>query len=251
MPNPTNGVRDGPSKRPDQKKNPESSSPDSQGSSRRNIKGVQHSIDLLSHSNGALQRLAKISQLFESFTDDIQLVEDDYGAEIAKENTIRKLNETVESLAHAKSEEKEKLQQDNKRLMAERERYQEETKKALDIQRKVEDQHALAEASRKKESEQKLQEEKSKVNKALKAKKAELEDKYSKNFRDLEDKCKELSAANAELTQRYSEAEQTLETKKKRHARNKKNLEDENEKLKEALKQWQAQFPVEGGPIEY
>ena len=251
MPNPTNGVRGGSSKRSDQKKNPEPSSFDSQSSSHRTIEEPRNPIDVLAHSSEALQRLAHIAQFFASWTPDMQMVEDDYGAGIAKENTIRSLTETVESLTHAKREEKEKLQQEKIRVIAEREKYQEETKKALDIQKQVEDQHALAETRRKKESEQKLQDEKDKADKALKAKKAELEGGYSKKLRDLDEKCVKLSAANAELEERRLEAEQTLETKKKRHAWTKKALEDENEKLNEALEQWQAQFPVEGRPIKY
>ena len=253
MPNPTNGVRGGSSKRSDHKKNLEASSFDSQGSSRRTIEEPQNSIDVLAHSSDALQRLANIAQYFGSppFTHDMQMVEDDYGAEISKENTIRKLKETVESLAHIKSEETDKLRQDYERLLDEREDCQQQKKKALEIQKKVEDQHALAEASRKKESEQKLQDEKAKLHNISKAKKVELEDEYSKKFRDLDEKCVKLSAANAKLEQRFSEAEQTLEKKKKRHAQARKFLEDENEKLNEALKQWQARFPVEGEPIKY
>ena len=253
MPNPANGVRDGPSKRPDQKKNLETSSSDSQGSRRRNIEEPQSSIDELVHSSAALQRLADIAHFFKanSNTHAMQVVEDNYGAEIAKENTIRMLNETVESLVHVKSEETEKLRRDNKQLMDEREDCQQEKKKALEIQKKVEDQHALAEVSRQKESEQKLQDERAKVSKAFKTKKAEIEDEYKKKSRELDERLGKLSAANVKLEQRCTEAKEKLETKKMRHARVEKSLEDDNKKLTEELKQWHAQFPLEGRPIEY
>ena len=253
MPNPTNGVRDGPSKRSDQKKNLESSSSDSQGSRGRYIEEPQSSIDTLAESSGALQRLADIAKYFRSasITYDMQIVEDDHGAEIAKENTIRKLNETVESLAHVKSEETEKLRQDNKRLMDEQEHCQREKKKALEIQKKLEDQHDLAETNRKKESEQIVQDEKNKVNKMLKTRKAEIEEEYKKKGRELDERLSKLLAANVELKQRCAKADEKLETKKIRHTRVEKSLEDENKKLTEELKQLQAQFPVEDQVIEY
>ena len=253
MPNPTNGVRGGPSKRSDQKKNPESSSFDSQDPSRRNIEEPRHSIDVLACSSEALQRLANLTHYFRSpsFARDMQMVEDEYGAEIAQENTIRKLNETVESLAHVKSEETEKLRRDNKRLMDEQEDCQQEKKKCLEIQKKLEDQYDLAEASRKKENEQILQDEKAKADKELKTKKAKLEDDHKKKSRELDERLSKLLAENVSLKQRYKEAQDKLEKKKAKHTRYEKSLEDENKKLTEELKQLQAQFPVEEQVIEY
>ena len=253
MPNHTNGVRGGPSKRSDQKKNLESSSFDSQDPSRRNIEEPRHSIDVLACSSEALQRLANLTHYFRSpsFEHDMQMVEDEYGAEIAQENTIRKLNETVASLAHVKSEETEKLRQDNKRLMDEREDCQQEKMKSLEIQKKLEDQYALAEASRKKENEQKLQEDKVKADKEVKNKKTKIEEEYKKKGRELDERLSKLLAENLNLKQRCKEAQDKLETKKARHARVERSLEDENKKLTEELKQLQAQFPVEEQVIEY
>ena len=253
MSTPTNGVRGGPSKRPDQKKNLEHSSSNSQGSSRRNIEEPQSPIDILANSSWALQHLADIAQFFRSSstTRAMQMVEDEYGPEIEKENKIRKLTETVASMAHAKSEETEKFRQDNERLISELENYEEETKKALDRQKKAEDQHALAEASRKKECEQKLQDEKDKANKAWRTKKAEIEGDCKKKVRELDEKLSKLSAEDVELKQRCKEGEEKLETKKIRHTRVEKSLEDENKKLTEELRQLQAQFPVEEKVIEY
>ena len=253
MPNPTNGVRGGSSKRSDQKKNLEASSLDSQASSRRSIEELQDHIDVLAHSSGALQRLADIAKFFgsPSITDAMQMVENDYGAEIAKENTIRELTKNLELVVHVKSEEKEKLRQDNEQLMAEREKYQGETKKALDRQKKVEDQHALVEASWKKENEQKLQEEKAKGKKELKIKKAEIEEEYKKKGQELDERLSKLLTANEELKQSCVEAEEKLEKEKTRNARVEKSLEDDNKKLTEELKQLQAQFPVEEQAIEY
>ena len=253
MPNSANGVRGGPSKRPDPKKNPEHSSFDSQGSSRRNTEEPQSPIDVLAYSSEALQRLAEFAGYFgsPSFKRDMQMVEDDYGAEITKESKIKKLEETVASLVHVKSEETEKLRRENKQLMDEQEDCQQEKKKALEIQKKVEDQHTLAEASRQKESEQKLQDERAKAAKAAKTKRAELEDEYKKKGRELDEKLSKLLAANVDLKQRCKEADEKLEMKKTRHARIEKSLEDDNKKLTEELKQLQAQFPVEEQGIEY
>ena len=254
MPNHTNGVRGGPSKRSDQKKNPESSSFDSQDPSRRrNIEEPRHSIDVLACSSEALQRLVDLTHYFRSpsFAHDMQMIEDEYGAEIAQENTIRKLNETVESLAHVKSEETEKLRRDNKRLMDEREDCQQEKKKCLEIQKKLEDQYDLAEASRKKENEQILQDEKVKADKELKTKKAKLEDDHKKKGRELDERLSKLLAENVTLKQRCKEAQDKLEKKKARHTRVETSLEDENKKLTGELKQLQAQFPVEEQVIEY
>ena len=253
MPNPSNGVRGGPSKRPDQKKNLEASSLDSQVSSRRSIEELQDHIDVLAHSSGALQRLADIAKYFgsPSITDAMQMVENDYGAEIAKENTIRKLNEMVASLTHVKSEETEQLRQDNERLMAEREECQQEQKKALEIQKKLEDQHALAETNRKKESEKKLQEEKAKGKMELKIKKEKIEEEYKKKGQELDERLSKLLTANEELKQGCVEAGEKLEKENTRNARVEKSLDDENKKLTEELKQLQAQFPVEERAIEY
>ena len=252
MPNTTNGVRGGPSKRSDQKRNLESKSLDGQDPSRGDIEKFQNSVDMLAHSSGAIMRLAKTAAYFQSqHTDDMQIIEDDYGTEIAQEDTIRKLKEMVDFLKHSRSEEMDNLRQENTRLMAGQEKCQQEIQKALDIQKKVEDQHALAEASRKKESEQKLQEEKNKVNKALRTKKAEMEEEYKKKGRELDEKMSKLLAANVELKQRCKEGEEKLETKKIRHARMEKSLEDENKRLTEELKQLQAQFPVEEQVVDY
>lgn len=253
MPNSTNGVRGGPSKRSDQKKNLESSSFDSQDPSRRDLEELRNSIDMIGNCSMAINRVADIAQLFisSSFARDLQTIEDELGAEIAKENTIRELKQTVESLAHVKSEETKKLQQDYKRLTDEQVKCQRETEKALDMQKKVEGQLALAEASMKKESEHKLQDERTKLQKSVKLKKAELEDEYSRKFQDLDEKCVKLSATNAELEKRCSKADQTLKVLQKRFERDQENLEDRNDKLNEALKQWEAQFPVKGEPVEY
>ena len=253
MPNPpTNGVRGGPSKRSDQKKNPEPSSFDSQGSSRRNIEESQSAIDVLAHSSEALQSLADVAHFFGSSSTKraMRIVEADYGAEIAKETMIGKLTDTVETMAHAKSEETEKLRQDNKRLLAEQEDCRQEKKKSLEMQKKLEDQYTLEEASRKKEMQQKVQEEKAKVDKLLKTKKAEIEEEYKKKSRELDERLGNLSAANMELKQRCIEVEEKLETKKKKHDRLEKSLEDENKKLTEELKELQARFPVEEQAID-
>ena len=252
MPNPTNGVPGGSSKRSDRKKDQESGSPSSRDLSRRNTEESQRSMAVLASSVGALQRLADIAHYFRSSsTYDMQLVEDAYGAEIKKENELRKLSETVASLTFIKSEEMKTLQDENKELLAEREACLQEKKNYQEIRKNLEAEHAIAEASRQEESNQRLQEEKAKLHKQFKMKKGELEDGINKRIQEMKDRLAKLSETNGELKQRCLEAEEKLEKKKSRHARVEKGLEDENKNLGEELKQLQAQFPVERIPVEH
>ena len=252
MSNSTNGARGGSSRRSDRKNNSESTSVNGHDDKRRTTEEPQKPVDVLAQSSGAIQRLADLAHFFlTSFTPDLQVVEGVLGPEIEKEKTIRTLRETVASLTHIKSEETISLQNENKQLLADREACQQEKKKYLKMQQKLEDQHALTEASRQKEIEHKLLDEKAKAERALTKKKAELEDDHQKKVQESDKKILGLSAANVELKQRCLDAEEKLKTKKIRHARAQKSLEDENENLKEERKQLQAQFPVEGQPIEY
>ena len=251
MPNTPNGVRGGSSRRSDPKKDQGPGSPNSHDLSRRDTEESQRSMAVLASSGGALQRLADIAQYFVSLTPDIQVVEDAYGAEIDKENELRKLNKTVASLTYVKSEEMQNLQHENKELLAEREACLQEKENFREIREKLEAQHAVAEASRQEENKQRLQEEKSKLHKQFKTKKAEFEDGINKKLQEVKDKHEQLSALNVDLKQRCLEAEEKLERKKTRHARTEKGLEDENKKLTEELKQLQAQFPIERQPMEH
>ena len=249
MPNTPNGVRRGSSRHSDHKKDQEPGSPNSHDLSRRNTEESQR---LLASSGGALQRLADIAQYFESsFTHDMQVVEGTYGAEIKKENEIRKLNETVASLTYLKSEEMKYLQHENKELLAEREACLQEKENCQAIRVDLEARHAIAEANRQEESDKRLQEEENKLHKQFKTKKAEFEEGIKKKLQEVKDKHEQLSALNVDLKQRCTEAEEKLERKKTRHARAEKGLEDENKKLTEELKQLQAQFPVERQPMEH
>jgi hypothetical protein len=49
------------------------------------------------------------------------VVEGAYGTEMEKENKIKKLNKTMKTLTHIKSEEMENLRHENKNLRAEQE----------------------------------------------------------------------------------------------------------------------------------
>lgn len=251
MPNTPNGVRRGSSRRSDHKRDQEPGSPNSNDLSRRNTEESQKSIAVLASSSEALQRLANLAQYFVSLTHDMQVVEDDYRAEIEKENEIRRLSDTVASLTFVKSEEMETLQHENKELLAEQEACRQEKEKCQEIRKNLEAQNVIAEASRQEESNQRLQEEKTKLHKRFTKMKAELEEGINKKLQEVKDRNAKLSATNVDLKQRCLEAEEKLEKKKTRHARVEKGLEDENKKLTEELRQLQAQFPVERQPMEH
>lgn len=251
MPNTPNGVRRGSSRRLDHKRDQEPGSPNSNDLSRRNTEESQRSIAVLASSGEALQRLANLAQYFVSLTHDMQVVEDDYGAEIEKENEIRKLRDTVASLTFVKSEEMETLQHENKELLAEQQACRQEKEKCQEIRKNLEAQNVIAEASRQEEYNQRLQEENTKLHKQFKKTKAELEEGINKKIQEVKDKHAKLSATNVDLKQRCLEAEERLERKKTRHARAEKGLEEENKKLTEELRQLQAQFPVERQPMEH
>lgn len=253
MPNTPNGVRGGQSKRSDQKKNQETGSLNGHDLSRRNTEEPPNPIAVIASSGGALQRLADFARFFssDSVTYDMHVVEDVYGPEIEKENTIRKLTETVELLTHFKSEVTEKLRNENQELLAGREHWQQETKKCQDIREKLEAENAIAEAGRQKESERKVKEEKTQLEKALKTRQTEYEDEFNKKIRKVENDLAKVSSMNTGLQQRYKEVEEKAKKEKKQYTRLEKSLESENGQLTEELKQLKAQFPVEGQPIEY
>ena len=252
MPNTTNGVRGGPSKRSDQKKDQEPGSINSRDLSRRNTDEPENPIDVLASASEALQRLADTAKYFKSLsaTNDFRVVDDFYGAEIEKENTIRRLEDSVKTLYHSKSDELEELRRQNEQLLAEQEDCRRETKKYQDLQEKLEAQNTVTEATRKEETERKLQDEKDKVHQQYKKKRTDFEHGINEKVGVLEDKIEKLSATKVALEKRCVSADEKLETKKQRHHRKEKSLEDENKKLTEELKQLKAQFPVEGPSVE-
>lgn len=251
MPNTPNGVRGGQSKRSDQKKNQETASLNGHDLNRRNTEEPPNPVADIASSGGALQRLAEIAKYFSSFTYEMQAVEDVYGPEIEKENTIRKLTETVELLTHFKREETEKLRHENQELLAGREHCLQETKKCQEIREKLEAENAIAEAGRQKESERKVKEEITQLEKALKTRQSEYADEFSKKIRKVEDTLAKVSSMNTGLKKSYKEVEEKLKKEKKQYARLEKSLEGDNEQLTEELKLWKAQFPIGGQPVEY
>lgn len=250
MPNTPNGVRGGQPKR-DQKKNQETGSLNGHDLNRRNTEEPPNPIAVIASSSGPLQRLAEIAKYFSSFTYDMQVVEDVYGPEIEKETTIRKLTETVELLTHFKSEELEKLRHENQELLAGRETCQQEKKKCQEITEKLEAENAIAEAGRQKESDRKVQEEITQLEKAFKTRKTDYEDGTNKKIRKVEDNLAKVSSIHTELNKRYKEVEEKLKKEKKQWARLEKSLEGDIEQLTEELKQMKAHFPVDGQPVEY
>ena len=252
MPNSANGVRGGPSKRSDLKKEQEPGSVNSRDSSRRNTEEPPGSIALLASSSGALQRLADIAQYFSySFTHDINVVEEAYGDGIQKENSIRTLRETVETLTHVKSKELETLQRENEVLLTERAACQEEKKRYQEKQEKLKAQNTKAEASRQEESRRKLQAEILKFHKQSETEKAKIEEQSNKKAEELKEENVKLTANNAELKQLCLTAEDKLEKKKTRHARLEKSSEDEIKRLTEELKQIRQEVPIQERPVDH
>lgn len=256
MSNPANGARGRLSKRrnttSDQERDQEPGSSNNGGLSRRSTEGSQSPAEVLASSNRALQRLAGIAQYLESsFTPDIDVVEGAYGTEMEKENKIRTLNKTVETLTHIKSEEMEILRQENEELRSEQEACDQERKRCQEMKKELETQYTEAEARREEENKQTMQAEKAKLRKHVKTKKAEFEEEQEQKVRELEDQKEKLSAKNRELEQRSSAAEEKLKTKKTKHALLENALGAGNEKLTTELEQLKAEFPIEGQTIEF
>ena len=256
MPKHTNGVRGGSSKRreiiSDQTKDQESRSPNGLDASHGNTEEPRNAAATLASCNGALQRLAGITQYFESsFNQDINEVEGDYRTEMDRENEIQRLSGVVETLTHAKDERLENLEHENEELKAGEEACNREREKCLTIQADLEERYTQAEAEREEEHKRKLHDEKAKIQKSLKAKKAETEAASREKVQELKDQNEKLSATNEELKQHLSAAEKKLKDKKIKHTRVEKSLEEENEKLRVELKQVKSEFPVEGQPVQY
>lgn len=256
MPKRTNSVRGGSTKRrdvtSDEAKDQGVRSPNGLDMGHSNTEGPRNPVAVLASSNGALQRLADIAQYFESsFSYDINMVEGAYGTEMDRENKIQRLNETVETLMHVKSERMDNLHRENEELKAGQEACEREREICQTMEAELEARHAKAEADREKESERKLQDERAKIQKSMRVKKAEIEAESKEKVEELEKQNKKLSATNEELKQRLSKAENKLETKKIRHARVEKSLEEDNKKLTAELKQVNSEFPVQGQPAEY
>jgi len=256
MPKRSNGFNGVPSKRreaaSDQNTDKESRSNNSRDYSYVNDDELPNPIAILATTSGALQRLANIAQYFESsFNHDVNAVEGAYREEMDREHEIRRLTESLETLTYVKSEEMENLRYENEKLRAEQEDCREERKRYLTMQAELEVQNAAAEIGREELYKRKLQEEKEKSQKQMKVKRAEIEAGNKKKVQELEEHKEELAATNEDLKMLLSAAKGKLETKKTRHARERKTLEGENEKMYLELKQVKSEFPVEVQPVQY
>jgi len=256
MPKRSNGFNGVPSKRreaaSDQNTEKESRSNNSRDYSYVNDDELPNPTAILATTSGALQRLANIAQYFESsFNHDVNVVEGAYREEMDREHEIRRLTESLETLTYVKSEEMENLRYENEKLGAEQEDCTEERKRYHTMQAELEVQNAAAEIGREELYKRKLQEEKEKSQKQMKVKRAEIEAGNKKKFQELEEHKAELAATNENLKMLLSAAKGKLETKKTRHARERKTLEGENEKMYLELKQVKSEFPVEVQPVQY
>ena len=251
MPNSTNGVRSRLSKRSEHRKDKDLDSPTLQDLSRHDTTESENAIAVLGYSSGSLQRLAELARYFETFTRDIQVVEDEYEAELEQETKIRRLSETVEILTNSKSGELEKLRHENSKLLAEQAACQEAKKESREITEKLKAQYAKADTDRQEASKKKTQDEKIELNKQLKTKVAEIEKDNKQKAEEFKRSHAKLSEKNVELVKRCSEAEEKLEMKKTRHHRAIRSLEDENQRLTEDLEKIKSDYPAEGKSVEY
>ena len=251
MPKQTNGNRRGSPKRREMK-DQEFRSLNGLDASHGDTEEPGNPATTLASCNGALQRLADIARYFESsFNQDIHEVEGDYGTEMDRENEIQRLKGEVKILTHAKDERLENLRHEIRELKAGQEACNQERERCRTMQAELEEQHTQAEAKREKECQRKLQDEKAKLLKSTKAKKAEIEAGSRETIREMETQIANLSTKNENLKQSQSVAEEKLKDKKIKHARVEKSLEEENEKLRVELKQVKSEFPIEGQPVQY
>lgn len=250
MPKRTKGVRDGSIKHrdmsSDEARDQELRRPNSPDLSQSIIDDSRTPAAILASSHGALQRLADIVQYFQSsFIYDISMIEEDYRTEIDRQKEIRRLNDTIETLTRMKNENMNKLRRENEELQVNQEASQKEKKTYQEMKEELKAQHITAEAEREKDYGQNLQDEKVKLHKILKTKKAEIEAESEKRVNELKKQSEKLFKKNQELIQRLSKVESKLKQKKIRHVRVKKSLKKENKKLTAKLKNITSEFSVE------
>ena len=247
MPRHTNGVRSGSSKRStsDQTREQESESVNGLDASHSGSEESQNPAAILASCNGPLQRLANIARYFElSFSQDITIVEGDYGPEMDRENEIQRLTGVVETLTHAKDERLEQVQRELKELKAGEEDCNRKRETYQMRRTELEEQHTRKEAEREKEYKHKLQ-------KSVKVKIAEIEAESKEKTQELQNQVTSLSATTKELKKSLLATEDKLDHKKKKHAREVASLENENEQLKVELQQVKSEFPVDGQSVQY
>ena len=246
MPRHTNGIRSGSTKRStsDQTGEPDSRPVNGIDVSHSDSEEPQKAAARLASCNGSLQRLANIARYLESFSQDIAVVEGDFGPEMDRENEIQRLTRVVETLTYARDERLEDVQQEIQELKANEEECNRERERYQTMRKELEEQHTQKEAEREKEYQQKLQ-------KLVRAKSAEIEARSKEKIQELENKIADLSAKNEKLEQSLSAAEEKLKTKKIKYDRLEKSREGEIEQLKVELRQWKSEFPVEGQSVQY
>ncbi len=246
MPRHTNGVRSGSSKRStsNQTGEPDFRPVNSLDVSHSDSEEPQKAAARLASYNGSLQRLANIAQHLASFSQDIAIVEGEYGPEMDRENEIKRLNGVVETLTFARNEQLQDLQQEIEELRASEEDCNRERERFQTMRTELEEQHIQKEAEIEKEYKQKSQ-------KLVRAKIAEIEAVSKEKTEELQNQVTSLSATTKNLEQSLSTAEEKLKNKKIKHARVEKSLEEENEQLKVELKQVKSEFPVEGQSVQY
>lgn len=247
MPRHVHGVHSGSSKRitSDQSRDQEVRPVNGLGVSHGGFEEHQNPAAILASCHGPLQRLAGIARYFESsFSQDIAIVEEDYGTEMDRENEIQRLMGVVKTLTYAKDERLEVLQHEIEELKASEVDYNRERDRYQKIRKELEEEHNQKEAEREKEYKQKLQ-------KSVRAKSAEIEAGSKDKTQALEKQVASLSATIEKLEQNLSAAEEKLKNKKTKHALVEESLMQKIEKLEAELKEIKSEYPVEGQSAQY
>ncbi len=246
MPRNTNGARSVSSKRSisDQTRDQETRPVNGLDVSHSNSEETRNPAAVLASCNESLNRLADIARFFESFNQDLTMVEGVYGTEIDREMEIQTLQEAMNTLTHTKHERLQTLQNENNELKAREEACRRESERCKTMQADLKREHTQAEAEREAEYKRELQ-------KSVKTKKAEIEAESKEKIGKLEKEIATLSATNKDLEQSLSAAKEKLKNNKKKHDRLEKSLEEENEKIKVELNTMKSEFPVEGQLVQY
>ena len=206
--------------------------------------------EALAASSPSLQRLASLAlYIKDSIAQDIEEIEETHGEEMSKELQIRRLNETLETLVHTKSEETENLRREVDLLRKSEKDCKDERAKCQNMQADLQKLHDEKEAKLEAETEKRRQGHHTKAQKQIETKKAELEADNRKKNEEMERQKAELIRARDELKMRLAASEEKLEKKKKNHARLENSLEEENQKLKQELEQVKAEFLIDATPV--
>jgi len=232
------------------------------GNSADNADGGQDPAVVLASSRQVFQRLANLALYVESCYLDVDAVEEQYGTEIEKEVIIKRLKDVIEEITHSKSQELEKMKQENVKLKAGEDDCQKQAVRCRTMQAELQVQNDQAEQERESRYERKLQDERTRAEKQMKAEKSKMEAAIKEKVQKLEQESKKMLDHNDKLKKDLTAGQQKLEEKDISHTREVKGLEvehveknnglkDENARLTEELDKAKSEIPVEMQPVQY